>query len=368
MLWNHMDPAPKTSTFYDGSKGEESLGRKLSTAVGGMIASGSDAVHAKAGPIQVSDGSFLNDTLTDGFIKAAGAYGYPEIKDARDTSSVNGAALAPRCTSQDVGVQKGPRDYAALAQLAALHLAFSAGSAASLVTLATTEPIRATVGPMWHCPGTAGMPGSIGEGAVDAELNVFGVRRLMVVDLSLVAGNATSMALAVGEKAAGLVVRELGCTNPYLPSRGIAARALGAMEPRLVTLWPWKVTVGSLNWRHIETAPRRRDAPPAKHERHQPSQTPRFREYEVRVSETQLTSTTIVDHTWVPSLSFCEACWPSHACFEPKAVTALDRSIPSTLVSELQNPTTRTQRLRQAEDESRDSHINPRKPDEVPLD
>lgn len=125
-------------------------------------------------------------------------------------------------------------------EVAALHPAFPAGSAASLVTLAMTEPppfdpavgpvqniaysgeddaaiaaqIRATVLPTWHCLGTARMAGSVGEGAVDAELNVFGVRRLKVADLSVVPGNVAcntaSVALAVGEKAADLIARELG--------------------------------------------------------------------------------------------------------------------------------------------------------------
>lgn len=41
MLWNHMGPAPRTSTFYDGNKSEEALGRKLSIATGGILGGGS---------------------------------------------------------------------------------------------------------------------------------------------------------------------------------------------------------------------------------------------------------------------------------------------------------------------------------------
>ncbi|KAL8365393.1 hypothetical protein RB595_004274 [Gaeumannomyces hyphopodioides] len=121
-----------------------------------------------------------------------------------------------------------------------LHPVFPEGSAASLVTLAATEPapfdpaagpvqdiaysaeddaaiaaqVRAMVGPTWHCMGTARMGAGVGDGAVDTQLNVFGVQGLKVADLSVVPGNVAcntaSVALAVGEKAADLIARELG--------------------------------------------------------------------------------------------------------------------------------------------------------------
>ncbi|KAL8397192.1 hypothetical protein RB594_004055 [Gaeumannomyces avenae] len=142
MFWKNMDPAAMTSTFHDANKSGEALGRKIVIPSGGILGGGTsvnmmayarpqrcdldawgipgwaaddmlpyfkkfetykglgpDAVHGKTGPIQVSDGSFRNEELTADFIKAAGACGYPEIKDAQDMSSVNGTAPASRFIS-----------------------------------------------------------------------------------------------------------------------------------------------------------------------------------------------------------------------------------------------------------------------------
>ncbi|KAI6549017.1 hypothetical protein MCOR09_011630 [Pyricularia oryzae] len=52
------------------------------------------------------------------------------------------------------------------------------------------------------------------KGAVDSSLNVYGVKGLKVVDLSIVpeniGGNTNMTAIAIGEKGADILLRELG--------------------------------------------------------------------------------------------------------------------------------------------------------------
>ncbi|EEH44360.1 uncharacterized protein PADG_00649 [Paracoccidioides brasiliensis Pb18] len=69
----------------------------------------------------------------------------------------------------------------------------------------------------WHSLGTCAMKPREQGGVVDKDLNVYGVERLKVIDLSIcpgnVAANTYSTALAVGEKAASIIAKDLGI--PY---------------------------------------------------------------------------------------------------------------------------------------------------------
>ncbi|CAI6334793.1 unnamed protein product [Periconia digitata] len=74
--------------------------------------------------------------------------------------------------------------------------------------------VRENVGTTWHSMGTCRMGKDAGEAVVDRELNVFGVEGLKVADLSVpplnVAANTLNTAIAIGEKAADIIKRELG--------------------------------------------------------------------------------------------------------------------------------------------------------------
>ncbi|OJD15604.1 hypothetical protein AJ78_04157 [Emergomyces pasteurianus Ep9510] len=82
---------------------------------------------------------------------------------------------------------------------------------------AIEECIRKNLTTTWHSMGTCAMKPREQGGVVDKDLNVYGVKNLKVVDLSIcpgnVAANTYSTALAVGEKAASIVAKELGI--PY---------------------------------------------------------------------------------------------------------------------------------------------------------
>jgi len=66
----------------------------------------------------------------------------------------------------------------------------------------------------WHSLGTCKMAGLEQGGVVDGALNVYGVGGLKVADLSVLPGNVgahtNNTAMAVGEKAADIIVKELG--------------------------------------------------------------------------------------------------------------------------------------------------------------
>lgn len=65
----------------------------------------------------------------------------------------------------------------------------------------------------WHSLGTCAMRPKADGGVVDGDLNVYGTKGLKVADLSMVPGNVAAntnnTALAVGEKAAVIIAREL---------------------------------------------------------------------------------------------------------------------------------------------------------------
>jgi alcohol oxidase len=74
--------------------------------------------------------------------------------------------------------------------------------------------LRERIGTTWHSLGTCKMAPREEKGVVDANLGVYGVAGLKIADLSIppgnVAANTNSTALAVGEKAADIFIRELG--------------------------------------------------------------------------------------------------------------------------------------------------------------
>ncbi|KAK1835752.1 GMC oxidoreductase-domain-containing protein [Podospora conica] len=118
-------------------------------------------------------------------------------------------------------------------ELATHHPAFPPGSHAALVDLdgppatvtsnleyspaddaAIARHVRETMGTTWHSLGTNRMAPRAAGGVVDAALNVHGVARLKVVDLSVAPGNVgantNNTAMVIGEKGASIIARELG--------------------------------------------------------------------------------------------------------------------------------------------------------------
>jgi alcohol oxidase len=73
--------------------------------------------------------------------------------------------------------------------------------------------LRENVNTTWHSLGTCKMAPREEDGVVDKELNVYGVKGLKIADLSIppknVGGNTNNTALAIGEKAAEIIIREL---------------------------------------------------------------------------------------------------------------------------------------------------------------
>lgn len=118
-------------------------------------------------------------------------------------------------------------------EMAACHPPFAPGSEAACVELEGPLPagvpdieytagddavleewLRNNVGTTWHALGTCKMLPRDQGGVVDASLSVYGVEGLKIADLSIiprnVAANTNNTALAVGEKAADIFIKELG--------------------------------------------------------------------------------------------------------------------------------------------------------------
>ncbi|GLA27734.1 hypothetical protein AnigIFM63326_004951 [Aspergillus niger] len=74
--------------------------------------------------------------------------------------------------------------------------------------------VRKNVGTTWHSLGTCRMGALADGGVVDADLNVHGIEGLKLVDLSIVpqniGANAATTAYAIGEKAAIIIMKNLG--------------------------------------------------------------------------------------------------------------------------------------------------------------
>jgi choline dehydrogenase-like flavoprotein len=74
--------------------------------------------------------------------------------------------------------------------------------------------LRANVGTTWHSCGTCKMAPREKNGVVDGRLNVYGVKGLKIADLSIlprnVAANTCNTAMAIGEKAADIIIGDLG--------------------------------------------------------------------------------------------------------------------------------------------------------------
>lgn len=117
-------------------------------------------------------------------------------------------------------------------ELAMTHPAFPEGSQAACIDIDTQLTdvkdieytaeddaaierwVRERVGTCWHSAGTAKMAPLEDMGVVDAKLNVHGIEGLKVADLSImpqnVAANTNNTAMAIGEKAADILIEELG--------------------------------------------------------------------------------------------------------------------------------------------------------------
>ncbi|KAF2819461.1 alcohol oxidase [Ophiobolus disseminans] len=121
-------------------------------------------------------------------------------------------------------------------ELAAGHPQFPKGSAAAVQDIsealsdvkdleytkeddaAIEQWLRENVNTTWHCMATCKMAPREEDGVVDANLNVYGVSGLKLADLSIapanVGANTNNTALVIGEKAADIILAELGATTP----------------------------------------------------------------------------------------------------------------------------------------------------------
>ncbi|KAI0401468.1 GMC oxidoreductase [Xylaria palmicola] len=123
-------------------------------------------------------------------------------------------------------------------ELASLHPPFPAHSKAACTTLDAEQDLagvkdleyspeddkiiekflRENINSTWHSLGTAKMAPREQLGVVDKDLNVYGVKGLKVADISIppenVAANTNNTALVIGEKAADIIIRELGLGLP----------------------------------------------------------------------------------------------------------------------------------------------------------
>lgn len=76
--------------------------------------------------------------------------------------------------------------------------------------------LRENINTTWHSVGTVKMAPREQLGVLDKDLNVYGVTGLKVADASIlpqnVAANTNHTALLIGEKAADIIMRELGLT------------------------------------------------------------------------------------------------------------------------------------------------------------
>jgi choline dehydrogenase-like flavoprotein len=76
------------------------------------------------------------------------------------------------------------------------------------------EWLRKNVNTTWHSMGTCKMAPLERDGVVDSFLNVHGTQGLKIADMSIAPSNVSShpnsTAMAIGEKAADIILRELG--------------------------------------------------------------------------------------------------------------------------------------------------------------
>jgi alcohol oxidase len=90
---------------------------------------------------------------------------------------------------------------------------------------AIEQATREVVGTTWHSLGTCKMKPRDKNGVVDPALNVYGVKRLKLADLSVppenVGANTNNTALMIGEKAADIIIRELGLGSKRKDSASI---------------------------------------------------------------------------------------------------------------------------------------------------
>ncbi|KAJ6588684.1 GMC oxidoreductase-domain-containing protein [Mycena capillaripes] len=178
----------------------------------------------------LSSGCFLGYPASRGFlhISSADPYASPDFESGFLSNPGDIAALR-------WGYKKGRellrRMPAFRGALTAAHPQFPEGSPAALTETgpilldapkivysaednkAIDENLRQFVGTSWHSLGTCAMKPLEKGGVVDPRLNVYGIKRLKVADLSIppsnVNANTYSTAVAIAEKAALIVAEEL---------------------------------------------------------------------------------------------------------------------------------------------------------------
>ncbi|TLD14596.1 hypothetical protein PspLS_11060 [Pyricularia sp. CBS 133598] len=168
--------------------------------------------------------SSCSSSSSSPFDVAAACWTYKKLRDiARRLDSYRGEvayAHPPFPESSDAALLKLPVDGPSLAEKYG-----GPDKVPSVVYGAEDDAVieayvRNAVQTTWHTLGTARMGPRGGEGqfgpkgAVDDSLNVYGVKGLKVVDLSIVpeniGGNTNMTALGIGEKGADILLRELG--------------------------------------------------------------------------------------------------------------------------------------------------------------
>ncbi|KAJ3502839.1 hypothetical protein NM208_g16641 [Fusarium decemcellulare] len=109
---------------------------------------------------------------------------------------------------------------------------------------AIVQWIREHVETTWHSIATCKMAPREEKGVVDKNLNVYGTKGLKLADLSIppsnVGGNTNNTAMLIGEKAADIIINELGL------SIGRSESTYPASSPRLLRVFsaPWTGPVG----------------------------------------------------------------------------------------------------------------------------
>lgn len=85
------------------------------------------------------------------------------------------------------------------------------------------QKVRETVATTWHSLGTCKMKAREDTGVVDASLSVYGIQGLKLADLSIppenVGANTNNTALMIGEKAADIIIGELGLKSDSTNAR-----------------------------------------------------------------------------------------------------------------------------------------------------
>ncbi|KAF1999190.1 GMC oxidoreductase [Amniculicola lignicola CBS 123094] len=193
-----------------------------------------------ADPSLVPEGQYLTSSVFTGYPLSRGSIHVtgPEIDDQLNFKT--GFFSDPKEVDilKHVWAYKTQREIfrrmkAYRGEVESFHPAFLPGSGAALVKLdeapsgdipkikytaeddeAIKDWLRKNVGTTWHSLGTCAMAPREEKGTVDCHLNVYGVEGLKIADMSIppqnVAANTMNTAIVVGEKAADIIIKEMG--------------------------------------------------------------------------------------------------------------------------------------------------------------